>query len=191
MNTSINEMKEEACAYLTEGHFEDAVEVFSDCLLLETADAKIYYGRGTAYFQLKKWDLAIADFRKARDLDTENPENWLSLALSLAMDNKIYEAIKVYDVLLAGNPRLVRAHMQLALLYYRLGVITKGHRQLDLALASRPSPAERRMIEELKKEQLALDKKRYYRPDFAALGQQNQIAFGGFLKEIKKLFSKH
>jgi len=177
MKIITNEMKKQAYEHLRGGYFEDAVEAFSKCILLEPiepAEAKIYSGRGAAYFQLKKWKLAIADFEKARQLDVKDSENWLGLALSLAMDNKIYEAIDVYEALLAGNPRFVRAHIQLALLYYRLGVITKGHRQLDIALASVPSLNERRIIEGLKKEQLTLDKKRYYRPDFEALHRQNR-----------------
>jgi len=192
MSVFINEMIKQAYEYLAGGYFEDAVEAFSKCVLLEPIkppEAKVYSGRGRAYFQLKKWKFAIADFEKAKKLDTEDPENWLGLALSLAMDNKIYEAIDVYETLLTANSQLVRAHIQLALLYYRLGVIGKGHRQLDIALVSRPSLAERRMIEELKKEQLVLDKKRYYKPDFEALREQNRAGSFGFLKGIKKLFS--
>ena len=188
MNASINEMRELAYEHLRGGYFEDALEVFSHCLLLEPGDARIYYGRGMAHLQLKKWKPAIADFEKARELDDEDPENCLALAISLAMDNKIYEAIDCYEALLARKPQLVRAHIQIAMLYYRLGVITRGHRQLDIALTFRPSLAERKMIEGLKKEQLALDKKRFYKPDFEELRRQNQVSSGAFLKKIQNLF---
>ena len=169
MNTDIKTTIKKGYDYFNEGYFEDAVEAFSDRLNLKPLDSGIYYARGMAYFRLKKWKSAIADFEKARDLDCNDPDNQLGLALSLAMDNKIYEAIRVYDDLLAVNPKLVRAHIQLAMLYYCLGAIAKGHWQLDIALAFRPSLSERERIANLKKEQLLLDKKRYYRPDFEAL----------------------
>ena len=184
-------MIEQAYRQLKEGYFEDAVKAFSDCLLLEPTDAKVYYGRGMAHFQLKQWSLAISDFNKAKELNVEDPESCVSLAMSLAMDNKIYEAIEAFEALLAKKPPYVRAHIQLAQLYYKLGVITKGHRQLNIALASRPSLAERTTIEQLQKEQLALDKKRYYRPDFDALRQQNRTTSSGFFKKIKGLFNKN
>jgi len=168
----------QAFELLMGGHVKDAVAAFSECLLSESKEARIYRGRGIAYFQLKKWKLAVDDFRNARELDAEDPANWMGLAVSLVMDNRIYEAIDVYDNLLANKPRFIRAHIQLALLYYHLGAISKGHRQLDIALDSGPSPEERKRIEDLKKEQLDLDKKRYYRPDFAELHRQNQVSSG-------------
>ncbi len=183
-------MLQQAYGQLKEGYFEDAIEAFSDCLLLEPGEARAYYGRGMAHFQLKKWDAAVPDFQKAKEFNPEDPENHIALATSLAADNKIYEAIEVFEALLQKQPQYVRAHIQLAELYYRLGVITKGHRQLDIGLASRPSLAERKIIEQLKKEQMTMDKKRYYRPDFEALRQQNRNASGGFLKRIKALFGK-
>jgi len=180
----------QAYEFLAEGCFEDAVKTFSGCLSWEPPKAEIYRGRGMAYFQLKNWKLAVTDFEKARQLDYEDPINWMALALALAMDSKIYEAIDVYETLLAYKPRLIRAHIQLALLYYRLGIINKGHYQLDLALDFGPSLDERKRIVDLKNEQLALDKKRYYRPDFQALREQNQVGSFSFLKEIAKFFAK-
>ncbi len=184
-------MIQEAYGQLKEGYFENAVEAFSECLLLEPREAKIYTGRGMAHFQLQKWALAAADFEKAKALDPDDPENSIGFAMSLAMENKIYEAIDVFEALIKRNPHYVRAHIQLAQLYYRLGVITKGHRQLDAASASRPSLAERRTIEQLKKEQLTLDKRRHYRPDFEALRHQNRISSGKFFSKLRSLFGKN
>ncbi len=184
-------MLTEAYGRLKEGYFEEAVEAFSNFILLDSEEARGYYGRGMARFRLKKWEAAASDFRKAQQLRPEDPENDVALATSLAAGNKIYEAIAVFEDLLKRNPRYVRAHIQLAQLYYRLGVIAKGHRQLDVALAARPTLSERKTIEDLKNEQLALDKKRYYRPDFEELRRQNRAASaGGLLTRIKNLFGR-
>ena len=188
MSPSVDEMIERAYGLLKEGSYEDALEAFSDCLLLEPAEPRAYYGRGMANFQLKKWKEAVSDFRKALEFNPEDPETYVSLGMSLAMGDQIYESIETFETLLSKKPQYVRGHIQLAQLYYKLGVITKGHRQLDAALASRPSADERRTIGELKKEQLTLDKKRHYRPDFEALRRENRANSSGFLKRIKALF---
>ena len=179
-------MIEQAYTHLKEGYFEDAVKGFSECLLEGSAQPKAYQGRALSYFQLKQWRLAASDFLKGKELDPGDPENWIGAAMCLAMENKIYEAIGVFEELLSSQPQCVRAHLQLGQLYYRLGVITKGHRQMELALASRPSPADRREIERLKGEQLALDKRRYYRPDFEALRRNNRPLFGGLFRWMKR-----
>ena len=179
LSPSSEEIMEQACQKLRDGCFEDALDAFTHYLLLDPTEAKAYSGRGTAYFQLKKWALAADDFKRAREIDPEDLESGSGLAMSLAMDNKIYEAIEIFETLLARHPGYVRAHIQLGQLYYHLGVISKGHAQMDLALSARPSLEERRLIEQLQKEQRALDKRRYYRPDFEALRKQNQLSASG------------
>ena len=175
---SLEEKLKHAHAQLTEGYFENAIEAFSECLLIEPCQAEAYRGRALAHFQLKSWTAAISDFRNAKELNPEDPENWVGLGMSLAMVNQIYESIDVFEALLAKYPQYARGHFQLGRLYYQLGIIKKGHAQLELALASRPSLAERRMIEELKKEQQTLDKKRFYRPDFEELRLKSKASKG-------------
>ena len=169
LDPSLEEMMGDAFQKLKEGSFEDAVQIFTQCLVVEPEEASAYCGRGMAHFQLKKWSLAVDDFKKAKELNSDDLESWSGLALSLAITNKIYEAIEVFEELLKNHPEYVRGYIQLGQLYYRLGVISKGHTQMDLALAARPSLEDRRLIEQMKKEQTELDKKRYYRPDFEAL----------------------
>jgi len=81
----------------------------------------------------------------------------------------------------------------LGLLYYKLCATAKGKKHMESALAGRPAPHERRMIEQILKEQKTLDEKRFFRPDFEALRQANQAAFSfAWAKKIgsvlKKLF---
>lgn len=182
----VHPMMEKAYSQLREGYFEDAVEGFSQCLQVEPTEPLAYQGRALGNFQLKNWSLAVADFLKAKELNPDDAENWIGLAMSTAMQNKIYEAVDIFEQLLARQPDCIRAHLQLAQLYYRMGIITKGHQQLDKALASRPSLAERRTIHQMKNEQLVLDKRRYYRPDFEALNKNNSPLFGKFISWIKK-----
>ncbi len=190
VSLSFEEKLERANAQLQEGYFENAVEAFSEFLLSEPREAEAYRGRALAHFQLKSWTAAVSDFGRAKELNPDDPENWVGLGISLAMANQIYEAIDVFEGLLAKFPHYVRGHIQLGNLYYRLGIITKGHRQMDLALTCRPSLPERRMIEQLKKEQQALDKKRFYRPDFEELRLRNRTSQGMMRQVIEFIKNK-
>lgn len=165
-------LRAQAAAQLRDGQWEDAVETFSACLALDLQDAASLQGRAMARFQLQQWAEAIADFRAAKARHPDDLENWVGLGMSLAMDHQVYPAIATFEELLAAHPDYVRGHLQLGLLYLQLGIIPKGRRQLEQALACRPSAPDRRLIESTLREQSKLDRKRYYRPDFDALARQ-------------------
>ena len=118
--------------------------------------------------------LAAADFRAARDLMPDDPDHWVDLAVSLAMDDQAYPAIEVFETLLARSPECVRGRVELGLLYLRLGAIPKGREHLQEALTHRPTPAQRQLIQAALREQDKLDRKRLYRPDFEALHRQHR-----------------
>ena len=187
---SLSDILDQAFAQLAEGRFEDAIEGFSEYLLIEPGEAKAYQGRAQAYFQVKNWTAAISDFKKAAELNPGEQENYVGWGMGLAMVNQIYEAIAVFDDLLARYPDYTRGHIQLGMLYYRLGIIKKGHHEMDLALASRPALEERQTIERLKGEQMTLDKKRLYRPDFEELRRANEASEGVLQQVLNFIKSK-
>ena len=184
-------LMEQGLEQLRDGFFDDAAETFSACLTLQPYDAKALRGRGLAYLQLKKWSLAAADFRVVTELNPDDPENWVDLAVSLGMDNQVYPAIEMFETVLAKYPKHVRGHLQLGLLYFRLAAIAKGREQMQAALVSRPNLEERRMIERVLREQDQLDQKRYYRPDFEALNkQQRGFSLSRITETIRRWFGK-
>ncbi len=159
---------DEAFHQLTDGVLERAEELFSQALLQDPADARAYRGRAVARLQLKQPQAAHQDFAQAHALDPEDLESWSGMAICLAMNHEIYPAIAVFEALLAKHPRYVKGHIQLADLYFRLCLVSKGRRQLETAMSCRPPVAERKLIEQLLDQQQQLDKNRYYRPDFEA-----------------------
>ena len=189
MSIPLNQGLEETQALLRDGYFEDAIQNFTEHLNDFPSDARAYQGRAFAHFQLKNWSAANSDFSKAMALDPDDPENWIGHGMSLAIEDKIYEAIDAFQTLLSRHPNYVRGHIQLGLLYYRLCLIHKGNEQMDLALASRPSLAERKMIQRIKAEQKVLDQKRYYKPDLEALNRNSQ-SFSWVQKAAKWLFKR-
>ena len=162
-------MLEQAAQQLNKGSFENAIEAFTACLLVDPKESQALRGRATARFQLKDWSGAEAGFRKALELDSAEPENRLGVAMSLAMRLEVYPAIAEFETLTQQHPDFVRGHIQLALFQIKIGAITKGKSILQEALMHRPSMTERRFIEDTLTEQDKLDKGRYYRPDFEAL----------------------
>ncbi|MGH7271829.1 MAG: tetratricopeptide repeat protein [Polyangiaceae bacterium] len=187
---AMSDRSRRAYALLQEGLWDDAVDAFSAWIAEEGASAEASYGRARALFQLKRWSEAVPDFRQARELAPENLDASVGLAMSLAITNEFYEAIDVFEELLAAHPDYTRAHLQLGLLYYRMGMIPKGHEQMELALKSRPTAAEREQILTAMAGQKALDKRRYYKPDFEALRKENAASDDGWIKRILRLFKK-
>ena len=184
-------MLEQGFEQLRNGLFEDAIETFSALHLLETTDDAALRGRGLAFVQLGKPDLAEADFRTASQLNGTEPENRSGLAISLAMQNRIYEAIDIYEQLLAESPGFVPAYIQMARLQFKIGAIPKGREYLQRALRHKPSLTLRRMIDELLKEQQKLDKGRYYRPDWEKLnGGRPAPPLPGFVRAVLARFRK-
>jgi len=166
---SLQAMMDQGFEQLQAGRFEDAINAFTACVAVYPETGKAVLGRAIARFQVKDWKAAENDFRRARDLDPEEPENWLGLGMSLAMQSEIYPALEVLEKLNARFPDFVRGYVQLGMLHIKIGAVTKGRGYLEQALQHRPSLAERQLIESTLKEQATRDHKRYYRPDFEAL----------------------
>src|SRR5262249_35725334 len=158
---AIRAMLEQAAYELKQGNFDQAVEGFTACLLVDPDESEALRGRATAHFQLKSWKKAEHDFRKARTRDPQEPENGLGIAMCLAMQDEIYPAIGEFETLVQKHPDFVRGYIQWGILQIKVGAINKGREILHEALKHRPSLAERRLIESTLKEQEKLDKKRY------------------------------
>ncbi len=102
---SLNEILEQALARLAEGYFEDAIDGFSEYLLIEPNEPKAYQGRAQANFQIKNWTAAISDFRRATELNPEDLESRVGWGTSLARVDQIYEAIDIFENLLAKTAK--------------------------------------------------------------------------------------
>ncbi len=181
---------EQAYEQLRDGQVEEAVETFSASLAIPPREPNALRGRGLAYAQLKQWSSAAADFDIARTLAPDVEDNWVDLGISLAMEHQMYPAIDVFEALLTRRPTCVRGHLELGRLHISLGAITKGRQQLQKALACHPTLAERRLIESILQEQTQLDRKRLYRPDFAALHQQELGRGASWMQRLRKLFTR-
>lgn len=144
---AVNAILGQAFEKLQAGAYEQAVNAFTACVALAPEEADAFRGRGTAHFETKNWRAAQADFQRAKELNPEDPENWIGLGLSLAMELQIYPAIDVMQALLDKRPDYLRGHLMIGLLHLRLGAIQKGKDYLQNALKLDPSLQEKQFIE--------------------------------------------
>jgi len=73
----------------------------------------VYVGRGVGNYYLLQTQQAIADFRKAIELDSRNAEAYLWLGVALRKDHKDAEARQAFTKSLELNPRRVWVKQQL------------------------------------------------------------------------------
>ncbi len=175
-------------ARLQEGLFDDSVDAFTGALAETPNDPRALQGRAMARFQMKDWVAAESDFAAAKKADETDPKNWAGLALSQAMQNKVYPALALFEDLLKRWPDFTEARIQLGLLCLKVGAIAKGRDHLRDALNTRPTLPQRRLIETTLKEQDKLDANRYYRPDFDRLRAQAKEPF--FVKWLAQLWTR-
>lgn len=59
----------------TEGEKPQAVDAFTRALEIKPSPA-VFFNRGTVHQEQEQWDLAVADFTAALDLDPQDPDTW-------------------------------------------------------------------------------------------------------------------
>jgi tetratricopeptide (TPR) repeat protein len=187
-NHAVEEMVQQGFSSLREGGFEEAIESFSAAHLLATDDDRPLRGRGLAYLQLGNSTSAESDFLRACQLNGHEPENAMGLGVCFALQNKIYDALKIYEELIIQHPDFIPGYLQLGRLHLKIGAITKGRDVFKEALSHRPTLVQRRTIEAILKEQDQLDKRRYYRPDFERLSKERGEP--GFIAFLRKAFKR-
>ena len=93
-----------------------------------SARAAFYYNRGLVYQNQKKWDLAVADYNKAIQI---NPE------YAQAYNNRgnLYYYQKKWDLAVADYNKAIQINPEVAQAYNNRGLLYKNQKQWDLALA--------------------------------------------------------
>lgn len=86
-------------------------------------------------------DMAISEFRRAAELEPNNPQNgslWIAVATLLAGSKKHEEAVVAYKQALETNPNLIRAYLGLGLSYAALRQFGEAEAALKKATTIAP-----------------------------------------------------
>ncbi|HVI78022.1 MAG TPA: tetratricopeptide repeat protein, partial [Candidatus Acidoferrum sp.] len=103
----------------------------------QTADA--YRNRATELSRTKSWDEAIANFRKAIELEPDDSTTHYNLGLALKYKGDTPEALKELQMAIKLRPKWAEAHQALGSLLYDSGNETEAISELRLAESTDPS----------------------------------------------------
>ena len=98
--------------------------------------------RGECYFDLKKYDLALADFTKAIEFDEENPLPWIKRAKTYRRMNRPYKALSDYAEALVLHPRDVGTWLEQANILFQLEKFEEALESFTRATELHPFTAE-------------------------------------------------
>ncbi len=103
------------------GDFDGAIAGFGEAIRCKPAAAESYSGRGLAYGNTGRTDLALIDLDRAIELDPAYPEAYLNRGEFLAAANRFDEAILDLDRFIASNPGYAPAYRSRATAFVQLG----------------------------------------------------------------------
>jgi tetratricopeptide (TPR) repeat protein len=129
--------------YRSHDRFAEASDAYSIGIKSMTdeteADWRIYYFRGIAYERTKRWQLAEADFKRALELNPNQPQvlnylgySWVDMGLNLD------EALNMIRTAVDLRPNDGYIIDSLGWAYYRLGRYEDAVEQLEQAVELRP-----------------------------------------------------
>jgi len=104
-----------------------AIEYYTKAIELNPEYAEAYYKRGTAYYNLKEYDKAIADYNKAMELDPKYAEISYNPAIAHCIKNDPERAIEKFTKAVKLNPKDAEA-------YYRRGCAYADKGDYDQAI---------------------------------------------------------
>lgn len=125
-------------------NWEGAIEAYSRALnLVDTEQARywfVYYTRGIAYEQSDQWDLAEPDFRRALELNPEQPQVLNYLGYSLVEQRRSFdEALDMIERAVAARPDSGYIVDSLGWVLYRLGRFEEAVEPMERAVELLPT----------------------------------------------------
>ena len=104
-----------ADSYYQNKNYNKAIEYYTESLKLKPNDAQSLYRRGRSFEEIKQFQNAIKDYNKVLELDKENVNAILSLAINSLREKKYVDAELYAKKVIKINPDLHDA-------YYLLGL---------------------------------------------------------------------
>ena len=114
-------LERKAVVLVSEGKYEESIELFTESIAYNPAAYKSYSGRAVALAELRRFDEATADARKAVEMSPEAPIGHSTLGDILAKQGKFDEAIECYTKAIALDDTHWAAYLHRSRVHEHLG----------------------------------------------------------------------
>lgn len=134
-------MQKRAEALLAAGNVRDAIARFQDALDIWPHLTQVWAQLGSAYLETKEYNRAQIALERAVESDPGNPSILNDLGVALLYQNRIPQAINLFETVTDIDPNFASAHFNRALCYLSKDDETSAEEALDAFLRLRPNDA--------------------------------------------------
>jgi tetratricopeptide (TPR) repeat protein len=132
------ELFEKGVVNFKQGHYQEAVDQFTELINRSPEHADAYKNRGVSYMKLEKFDQAISDFETAKAIFPELKDLYSNLGVAWYYKKNCKKAIENYNIAIEMSPTNAVAYFNRALCLVELDKIKQAHADLDQTLAITP-----------------------------------------------------
>jgi tetratricopeptide (TPR) repeat protein len=119
---------------------EAAYEDLEDAAELAPGWAQVYFQTGRVLTKQKRWEEALAAYRRALALDSKLDAAWFNAGYILMQQDRCEEAMADFaKVVELDSPHTADAHLNRAVCWVRMGERAKALKELKLALVRNPN----------------------------------------------------
>lgn len=118
------------------------IDKYSAALASDPKDVALLIKRGDLYFNTRQFELAIADYSDAIDLDSHADKAYFGRGMALGRYGQIREGIKDLSVYIHRHPNESRAYTKRGVRYLWIHKDGKAEKDFIKAIALKPSNAE-------------------------------------------------
>ena len=129
-----NRLRQIALETAQEGKYSKTIEILTQLIDRNSANANDYNNRGLAYFQNGQLDAAIADYNQAIHLNPHLAGAYNNRANYYASQGRLQEAIEDYDKTIDLNPVHIRAWINQGITFRDMGEYEQAIDNFDFAL---------------------------------------------------------
>lgn len=129
-------------AYQRNAVWKDELSLWDDAVKKSPKKARVYLGRGNAYRDKKQFDLALADYNRAAEVNPYNP--WVLTARGTLLKDQglLNEALSDFNKAVGLKGDYAGAYMNRGAVYAQLGKLKQAIEDYDRALEINPDNAQ-------------------------------------------------
>ena len=122
-----------------QGRYGDAITALTEAINLNPELAEAYFRRGICFYYMDENDLAVLDFKRAGNIQYEDPRAKLWEGFAFAKKGDYHEAVRAYGAALAESDRYVPAYVNRGLAYMMLKEYQKALDNFNEAIRLEPA----------------------------------------------------